>query len=196
MEQKFGLSSNQIRAKRRLSLFFLFVFFVISACKNGKSQSDKKDGNHKIYHKNGKLWMDENFKDGKLNGSRLTYYDNSQLRTKSNFKMGVMVDSLTIYHPNGKLRLQRFLDSNSRRQGKDVSYFENGQISQLEYYVDDNEDSLSTFYHENGQIKSTTVYKNGEKNGVAKSFDANGKLLKEEYYEHDKLVPAKGVKKL
>ncbi|RZK56132.1 MAG: toxin-antitoxin system YwqK family antitoxin [Pedobacter sp.] len=196
MEQKFGLSSNYIVTKRYLTSFFLVLFFLISACENGKSQSDKKDGNHKIYHKNGSLWMDRNFKDGKLNGSRLTYYENGVIRTKSNFKMGVMVDSLIVYHPNGKLRLQRFLDSKSRRQGKEVSYFENGQISQLEYYVDDNEDGLSTFYHENGQIKSTTVYKNGEKNGVAKSFDANGKLLKEEYYERDKLVPAKGVKKL
>ena len=101
-------------------------------------------GNRKRFYSKGKLWLEENWKKGKLHGPYENYLNsgrNHRLYVKGNYKNGKEDGLWENYHDNGQLFFK-------------VNY-KNGKV----------EDGPFEEFHENGQLRYTQNYKNGEIDG-------------------------------
>ena len=113
-----------------------------------------------IYHDNGQLWTQENYKKGERHGLQEWLYENGQLDYRENWKDG-------------------------KEDGLFEGYHENGQLRSRENYKDGELDGLQEGYHENGQLVERRNYKNGKKDGLWEKYNKyNGDILKTEEYKN------------
>jgi antitoxin component YwqK of YwqJK toxin-antitoxin module len=63
-----------------------------------------------------------------------------------------------------------------RTEGKQTTYYENGQIESEYFYVNGNKSGDEKQYYENGQLKSKVTYENGIKNGLEITYNEDGKV--------------------
>lgn len=80
-----------------------------------------------------------------------------------------------------------------RRHGKTFSYHENGKTkAEATFKRQEYTQSLilhSISYHENGQLEEEFQYDdNGKRHGKMVQYDANGKIIKQQEYQHGRLV--------
>ena len=94
-------------------------------------------GDYIIFHNNGNMFSQSKYLNGKLHGEEKTYTLSGILSKASNFNHGI-------------------------RYGKDLSYFENGQI-QSESKIKNEEVIESVTYNNIGEIKSQMFIKDGRK---------------------------------
>ena len=87
-----------------------FTGDVVGA-KRGIIIKGKREGEWLIYHNNGQLEEDVNFKDGKKEGEYLRYSKNGKLYHKGNYK-------------------------NDKIDGEYLTYYQNGQLKRTEIYKD------------------------------------------------------------
>jgi antitoxin component YwqK of YwqJK toxin-antitoxin module len=66
-----------------------------------------------------------------------------------------------------------------RTEGKQTTYYENGQIESEYFYVGGNKSGDEKEYHENGQLKSRVTYENGIKDGLEIAYNQDGKIVRE-----------------
>ncbi len=92
---------------------------------------------------------------GKLNGVSICKDPNDKIFLKEDFKDGKRHGKHFEYFPNGEVRLE---DSyfNDHAQGKSLEYYESGKIRLFRYY-DDNELIYEKEYSEDGRILATIL---------------------------------------
>ena len=57
-----------------------------------------------MYYENEQLWMEHNYKNGKLEGIGKEYYENGKLKWEANYKNGKLVGLTKTYYESGVLR--------------------------------------------------------------------------------------------
>lgn len=75
-----------------------------------------------------------------------------------------------------------------KNTGAYESFYENGILKEIGFYMASAQDGEWKEYHENGKLKSIGVYKVlvggwGRKHGEWKYYDERGRLVNEELYE-------------
>ena len=65
-------------------------------------ESRAEDGLWRVWHENGQLWTEGNYKDGKLDGLHRRWYDDGQLRWEYNYKDGELDGLFRSWHENGQ----------------------------------------------------------------------------------------------
>lgn len=111
----------------------------------------KAEGEVRLFDLNGKLILIGTLKNDQRNGF---FYD---------------LDADT----GDTLRIVQF--ENNLREGKAVSYFPGGNISQESNFVNNQLEGLVTSYYEDGTVRDRTIFKNNKPEGVSESFFPNGK---------------------
>ena len=107
----------------------------VTGNQQGKISKGKREGEWLIYHSNGQLEEDVNFKDGKKEGEYLRYSKNGKLYHKGNYKNDKIEGEYLIYYPNGQLRSKcNWKDGNL--EGEYLNYYQNGQLKRTEIYKD------------------------------------------------------------
>ncbi len=158
------------------------------------------------YHKNGQIYKEENYKNGKMNGKSVRYFENGQISEDAYFKDGKVEGKANIYYENGQISEERnFRDG--KKDGKWTTYYKNGHIETEQNYKNGNRDGKWTSYYEKGQIKEEGNLKDGNRNVKWIEYYLNGKIkskgnLKNElregewlYYYNDGIVKTQGYLK-
>ncbi|MDD4178860.1 MAG: FxLYD domain-containing protein [Candidatus Margulisbacteria bacterium] len=118
-------------------------------------------------------------KDASGNPQEITFYENNKIIAHKFFDefgkakevAGNIPDGLVSrYYSEGKLELLVQYKGN-KRNGKQIVYYENGNIKNDCYLKDDLFDGIQNTYNEYGDLQSTTNYVAGKKNGTIKIFD-------------------------
>jgi len=144
----------------------------------------------KYYFENGKL-----VGKGVLtnNGKTLTghwefYYPAGNIKGLGEYNaQGGREGTWMFYRMSGRLKGKEQY-RNGKLEGEADNYFENGNPSSHEPYVNDQLDGVATTYYYAGNIKSKSNYKQGKKNGEAREYYSNGNLYSINNYEADALT--------
>ncbi|MCA9187661.1 MAG: hypothetical protein KDA99_18660 [Planctomycetales bacterium] len=86
----------------------------------------------------------------------------------------------TFWYPNGTKRWELVLRDYARLRHS--MWFDNGQLSQTQHYVDGEVDGKFESFHKNGTVRLQGEYANGDREGVWTRFDENGKVTSIEDY--------------
>ena len=95
------------------------------------------------------------------------------------------------YYPNGNKQVEVNY-KNSKRNGPDIAYYEDGKVKREQQMLNDKRVS-SKFYTKDGKLQSTLMYKNGHpEEGVSECFVAykNGRRVGETLYYENTNTPA------
>jgi len=145
----------------------IFDFFS-----NGAS---KKNGVIKIYHDNGQLLSEGNFKDGKEDGVFKYWHENGQLRSECLMENGERKGELKLYDENGELKSKvkpPAIKSSVNKTYKNKSEKE-GSTEKVK------------FYHDNGKLRTeATLDTNGKPHGNCKEWYPNGNIFKDQNFKH------------
>ena len=107
----------------------------VTGKQQGKIRKGRREGEWLIYHSNGQLEEDVNFKDGKKEGEYLRYSKNGKLYHKGNYKNDKIEGEYLTYYPNGQL-WTKCNWKDGKLEGKYLNYYQNGQLKRTEIYKD------------------------------------------------------------
>jgi len=135
----------------------------------------------KFYYPNGKQEGIEEYKDG-------FFYKYSYFDTNGNLigedTIGYPYGNLVINTANGKPKINyKYL--NGKKDGKQISYWLNGNYKNVEEYKDGRQINFEYNYYTNGKIKSKLKYTDGERDSVWNSYYEDGILENSENYLYD-----------
>ena len=77
---------------------------------------------------------------------------------------------------------------NGSKNGKLLSYYENGQLEAESYYDYGKKTGTWLPFYENGNIDTKTTYVNDKEHGIYKEYFYNGELNTQKYYIHGERV--------
>lgn len=123
-----------------------------------------------------------------------TYYSKGQIKNKTIngvkaldtlYLANAFLEKTESYYPNGNIKSIWF---NKRKNKSErfqtwsmdsisVTYYQNGQIDESLFWVNNNIIGEAKYYHENGQIAYIVNYKEGRLNNIVSYFDKNGNEL-------------------
>jgi antitoxin component YwqK of YwqJK toxin-antitoxin module len=85
------------------------------------------------------------------------------------------------YYPDGKI-MAKELYKNDELNGKSFSYYPNGLLSGIEYWVDDLQEDSAFYFHPNGKLNRKGRYEKGVYQGIWLTFFENEVLNQLVYY--------------
>lgn len=136
-----------------------------------------RNGLKENYDNNGKVWLRQNYKDGKLSGTN-EMYANGKLTSKSEYLAGQKHGLSTSYAGDKVISETHY--KNDLRNGTSRVY-NNGQLMTETNYMDDLQHGLSTTYAM-GKKNMDATYANGKRHGVSHMYKPDGSVLFESYY--------------
>jgi len=71
---------------------------------------------------------------------------------------------------------------------KQVSFFRNGKVSSIDYFINDKKHGVCKKYFPDGNVYIIETWYKGTKNGSFEVFDINGKRVIYEIYVKNKLL--------
>jgi antitoxin component YwqK of YwqJK toxin-antitoxin module len=145
---------------------------------------------YKYHHDNGNLWMEETYKDGKLEGLYREYYESGQLMDEITYKNGLKNGSHKSYHENGKLWTESTY-KDGKIDGLYRQYYSEGQLWKESFYKDGNSEGQHREYHLNGKLWTEINYKDDKRHGLYKVYLESGILMRESFYENGIQVSVK-----
>ncbi|MBQ7985231.1 MAG: hypothetical protein IJ250_06310 [Bacteroidales bacterium] len=167
----------------------------------GKCEGEKRKGVWKFYYQDGSEFARVDFSERKEGTSWQVRYDKDSLLVKKTdvltsvafsnegtpVSLRIEKDGQEIFYRffNSFKLMERITIKGNVPQGEALSWYENGNINSVHYYVDGLQDSLYTVYSESGQKLLSGKYSKGVKVGKWEYFSSEGKPLGVEYYDSD-----------
>ena len=147
----------------------------------------KGEGKIIFRHFNGTPYVENNYKNYKLNGPyKISNGDGSKV-SMGYYKNGDEDSVFTGWHPNGKIRTEGRYSKGSK-SGQWKYYWYHGTISTVENYEDGKENGTSFQYNEDGSIDKEIEYKDGEVHGKTSMYADNKQLAIVYFYKHGTLT--------
>jgi len=173
----------------------------------GQTLNRLRQGKGIHYYKNGKIKIDGNFVNDKLEGEGAYYYEDGEFykgQWKNDLKYGKGIE----YYKNGIIKYEgdfvndkpegfgKYIYSdgvfyigqikNGLKNDKGKEYYINGYIRYDGDWVDDKLEGYGTFYYEDGE-KYTGQWMNNLRHGKGIIYYKNGNIKYEGYFANDKL---------
>jgi uncharacterized protein len=150
-----------------------------------------------IFHENGKLKSEWNYKNGKVQGEVITYDNNGNLKSKINYRDDQMDGEARFFLVTGKISSAGqykngkpdgiwksfdslgmvVIESDNKGDQRVTKHFKNGKISSLEASKNNLREDTSYMYYPNGTIKFRGCFKKGRPYGLRLYYSENGSLL-------------------
>jgi antitoxin component YwqK of YwqJK toxin-antitoxin module len=195
--------------KEKEDEFTKYMLYEVTSQIENKDEN-KKTGPEKIYHENGQLKEEGEYRDGVEEGLWKTYHENGQLLQYGEYKNGKKEGLWKTYHENGQLEIEtniingeydgiwkryykngQLVEEGNHDNGVDMgywkSYYENGQLHFEGYKTNGQQDGLWKVWYDSGKLQRETHIKNGERDGGRKHYYENGQLEIEESYKNNEL---------
>lgn len=175
---------------------------------SGKLQSertylkDKLDGVSKFYTEDGKLGIEEmyknnlregysreffpsgkprteaNYRAGKKNGAFKTFYEDGNVESEATYENDLVVGVMKLfaYYASGALKEESFANTEGQLIGKKRWFYENGMLAIEENYENGLREGIRRTYYDNGFLEKAQTWKGGNQVGDERVYFANGKV--------------------
>jgi antitoxin component YwqK of YwqJK toxin-antitoxin module len=145
------------------------------------SHLTKGEGQINFAHFNGRPYIENNYKNYKLNGPYKVSNGDGTKASYSYYKNGEKDSSFTSWHPNGNIVTQGKYKEGSKI-GSWKYYYYDGKISNEEVYEDGKLIGKNIQYNEDGGIDKELNYKDGELDGALTMYAGKNQLSIVYYY--------------
>lgn len=172
----------------------------------GKKYYSISTGVYNVYHHNGNIKLKANFtsngngivteysKDnskiakiplfkGLKNGQLERFYSNGKIQSIREYLMDTLHGKSRLYFKHGGLALEVNF-KNGKREGKQISYHDTGEIYRIDYLKEDKRNGLHEEFYKNGQVRMRTQCVNDEYDGTSEYFFKNGKLYSTGFFKN------------
>ncbi len=96
------------------------------------------------------------------------------------------VGSWTYYHKGSDKIMMTEAYKDGKLHGPQLTYFENGQLTEKTLFADGKRQGKRIMYSEKGVVLKEFTYENDQLHGITKYFDTSGKLIIEGNYKRDR----------
>ena len=88
-----------------------------------------------------------------------------------------MTQAVKTYYDNSEYQLRsEGFELNGKKNGESKSYWENGQLSVIQFYIDGKKNGIYKEYYDNGQLKGICSYIDDKRNGECRTYWPSGQL--------------------
>ncbi len=136
----------------------------------GKYQDNRKKDVWIEYFCNGNMRNKLTFTSGKPDGYAQMFHENGKISEEGNWKNNRWVGNYKLYYENGQVQHEFVFNPNGKREGAQTYYFENGQKAIEGNFTNGKEAGLIKEYFENGDIKAEKNFADGNV-GEIKEFE-------------------------
>lgn len=127
----------------------------------GNYESSRKQGLWKNFFPNGKIKSEIAYVNSRPNGTYKTYFENGQVEEEGNWENTRNTGGFKRYHENGQTAQQFVFNETGKRDGKQVYFYENGQVM-IEADIAAGKEKFVKEYYEDGSIKAEKSFIDGE----------------------------------
>lgn len=127
----------------------------------GNYESSRKQGVWKNFFPNGKLKSEIAYVNSRPNGTYKTYFENGQVEEEGNWENTRNTGGFKRYHENGQTAQQFVFNETGKRDGKQVYFYENGQVM-IEADIEAGKEKFVKEFYEDGSIKAEKSFIDGE----------------------------------
>ena len=156
----------------------------------GNHKEGKRDGEFRVFLRNGKSAGSIFYKNGKIIKSTLvnSMKDNASfsLVTDINYNLNSH-EIVTDEFPNQLLKQYFIFNKNGLLDGESREYYEEGDIKSISPFKNNIPDGVFISYYQNGNIKEKHTYKNGNEEGEGLFYYENAKLEEKYFMKNGKL---------
>jgi len=162
-----------------------------------------EEGNSKLYDHNSKLYLSENYTNGRKN-KVIYYYPNEKVEIESNYYNGKRNGYTKYFAPDGQFAFQIFFNDDlpvsysykdkdekmlneipiSKEHTKLMAYFSNGNKAAEIEFKNSERNGKTIYYYPSGIKKEEAFYIDDEIDGTYKLWNNNGKLIEEIDYSY------------
>ncbi len=136
----------------------------------GKYQDNRKKDVWIEYFCNGNMRNKLTFTNGKPDGYAQMFHENGKISEEGNWKNNRWVGNYKLYYENGQVQHEFVFNPNGKREGAQTYYYENGQKAIEGNFTNGKEAGLIKEYFENGDIKAEKNFADGNV-GEIKEFE-------------------------
>ena len=127
----------------------------------GNYENSRKQGMWKNFFPNGKIKSEIAYVNSRPNGTYRTYFENGQVEEEGSWENNRNTGGFKRYHENGQTAQQFVFNESGKRDGKQVYFYENGQVMIEADIVAGKEKFVKEFY-EDGSVKAEKYFNDGE----------------------------------
>lgn len=132
-----------------------------SKVEEGKYQDNRKKDVWVEYYCNGNMKNKLTFVNGKPDGYAQMFHENGKISEEGNWKNNRWVGNYKLYYENGQVQHEFVFNANGKREGAQTYYYENGQKAIEGNFTNGKESGLIKEYYENGDIKAEKNFVDG-----------------------------------
>lgn len=127
----------------------------------GNYESSRKQGLWKNFFPNGKLKSEIAYVNSRPNGAYKTYFENGQVEEEGSWENNRNTGGFKRYHENGQTAQEFIFNEAGKRDGKQVYYYENGQVM-IDADVEAGKEKFVKEFYEDGSLKAEKSFIDGE----------------------------------
>jgi antitoxin component YwqK of YwqJK toxin-antitoxin module len=101
------------------------------------------------------------FVNGRPDGYAIMYHENGKISEEGNWKNQRWVGNYKLYYENGQVQHEFVFNPSGKRDGAQKYFYENGQLAIEGNFANGKESGLIKEYHENGDLKAEKNYEDG-----------------------------------
>jgi antitoxin component YwqK of YwqJK toxin-antitoxin module len=127
----------------------------------GKYSENRKTGIWIEYYCNSNMKNKLTFVNGRPDGYAIMYHENGKISEEGNWKANRWVGNYKLYYDNGQVQHQFVFNQNGKRDGGQTYFYENGQKAVEGNFVNGKENGIIKEYYENGDPKAEKNFADG-----------------------------------
>lgn len=127
----------------------------------GKYESSRKQGLWTKFFPTGKTQSEIEYKNSRPSGAYRTYFENGQVEEEGNWKNNRNTSDFKRYYENGQVSQNFAFDPTGKRDGKQVYFYENGQVM-IEADIESGKEKFVKEYYEDGSVKAEKNFIDGK----------------------------------
>jgi antitoxin component YwqK of YwqJK toxin-antitoxin module len=145
----------------------------------GKYADNRKTGMWIEYYCNSNMKNKLSFVNGRPDGYAIMYHENGKISEEGNWKINKWVGNYKLYYENGQVQHEFVFNAAGKRDGPQTYYFDNGQKAIEGNFANGKESGLIKEFYENGDIKAEKNYAEGNVDVASiKEFQPKKPLVK------------------
>lgn len=147
-------------------------------------KNNLREGYSKEFYPNGKMRSEGNYTAGKKNGVFKTFYEDGNVESETTYENDVIVGLIKLYtyYPSGALKEESTANTEGQLVGRKRVFFENGMLAMEENYANGKLNGVRRTYYDNGFLERTQTWRQGFQFGDEKVFFPDGKSKEENKY--------------
>ena len=127
----------------------------------GMYQDNRKTGIWIEHYCNGNMKNKLTFVNGRPDGYAIMYHENGKISEEGNWKISKWVGNYKLYYANGQVQHEFVFNQSGKREGAQKYFYDNGQLAIEGNFENGRESGLIREYHENGDLKAEKNYADG-----------------------------------